>query len=77
MPERITKAQRWLNLVLQFRQWIPVRVERMMVNTPVYVADRACQYGMAHDSIRWSTGPSRSGESQSVRFRWRCVGNVG
>lgn len=49
MPQTITKAQRWLDLVVfLLRHHFPVSVEQIMENVPAYAADRA----MSEDETR-------------------------
>jgi hypothetical protein len=53
MPEKIGKAQRWLELVVfLLRHRLPVTVEQIMENVPGYAGDWATEDETRRDSVR-------------------------
>jgi len=53
MPEKITKAQRWLDLVVfLLRHRLPVTVEQIMEAIPAYAADWASEDDTRRASVR-------------------------
>jgi len=53
MPQKITKAQRWLDLVVfLLRHRLPVSVEQIMENIPAYAGDWATEDETKRDSVR-------------------------